>query len=410
MRARGLARIWRQPPKLQVAGSNPAAPAVQMKLGEIEREIEKVVELIRKGYQRDFIKGRIGNVYFSKDKILEIAKCRIKARKKFGRMAEKLFFDEEGLRYATPPEIADYRAKRLNGNAIADICCGVGLQLIYFSKYSKKAIGVEVDRMRAKLAKLNMLAMNIKNVEIIEGDALKIFNKIDADCIFCDPSRKPEEKERKFESLVPNPLKVYEIYRKKTDKIAFELPPQIRKEKIKIEGEKEYTSLNFDLNRLALYTGSLANCHTSAVSLPTGERITNEDEKMEIKKSEELHDFLYEVDRTIIKAGLLENLAGKIGFEGNLLQLKERRTLLTSPLLYASAFLKPYKVIEKCDFELNLINKILKRLNARKATLRFSIEPENYWRIRKRIEDGLNGDRSFYIFRVGGKAVVAERY
>jgi len=154
----------------------------------------------------------------------------------------------------------------------------------------------------------------------------------------------------------------------------------------------------------------LANCHTSAVSLPTGERITNEDEKMEIKKSEELHDFLYEVDRTIIKAGLLENLAGKIGFEGNLLQLKERRTLLTSPLLYASAFLKPYKVIEKCDFELNLINKILKRLNARKATLRFSIEPENYWRIRKRIEDGLNGDRSFYIFRVGGKAVVAERY
>ena len=27
MRARGLARIWRQPPKLQVAGSNPAAPA-----------------------------------------------------------------------------------------------------------------------------------------------------------------------------------------------------------------------------------------------------------------------------------------------------------------------------------------------------------------------------------------------
>ncbi len=25
--ARGLARIWRQPPKLQVAGSNPAAPA-----------------------------------------------------------------------------------------------------------------------------------------------------------------------------------------------------------------------------------------------------------------------------------------------------------------------------------------------------------------------------------------------
>ncbi|KAA0001259.1 MAG: SAM-dependent methyltransferase [Thermoplasmata archaeon] len=312
-----------------------------MKLGEIEKELEKVVELIRKGYQRDFIKEEISGVYFGKDKIFEIAKCRIKAEKKFGKIAEKLFFDEEGLRYATPPEIADYRAKRLNGNVIADICCGVGLQLIYFSKYSKKAIGVEMDRTRAKLAKLNLLAMNIENVEIIEGDALKIFSKIDADCIFCDPSRQPEEKERKFETLTPNPLKVYEIYRKKTDKIAFELPPQIRKEKIKIEGEKEYTSLNFDLNRLALYTGSLATCDTSAISLPIGERITNEDEKIEIKKSEKLHDFLYEVDRTIIKAGLLENFAGKIGFEGNLLQVEERRTLLTSPLLYDSAFLRP---------------------------------------------------------------------
>jgi len=57
-----------------------------------------------------------------------------------------------------------------------------------------------------------------------------------------------------------------------------------------------------------------------------------------------------------------------------------------------------------------LLNKILKKLGGKKATLRFSIEPENYWKIRKKIEEGLNGDKSFYIFKIGDKAVIAERH
>ena len=380
-----------------------------MNVEKFNEEIDKVIKLIRKGYQREYILKKINEKYFSKQKIFEIAKCRIKARKKFGEMASFLFFDEEGLRYSTPPVIAEYRAKRLKSHVIADISCGVGCQLIYFSKYSNRAIGVEIDGNRIKLAKLNMLSLNIENVEIMKGDALdeKIFKKIDATCIFSDPSRKEKEK-KKFKNLSPNPLKVYEKYKEKVDRIAFELPPQMEKKEIKLKGEKEYTSLNFSLNRLALYMNELSTCNVSAVSLPSMERITDLDDYMELEKKMKIREYVYEVDYTIVKAGLIENLAGKICFDGNILNIN-KRCLLSSSSSYSSSFFRKYKVVKICNFEFYELNKILKKLNAKKAIIRFFVEPKNYWKIRNKIEEGLKGENTYYIFKIKNKAIIGSK-
>ncbi|MEM2935178.1 MAG: class I SAM-dependent methyltransferase [Candidatus Thermoplasmatota archaeon] len=378
-----------------------------MKIEEIEEEIKKAIYLIRRGYSRKLIIEGLKNVYFPREKIFEMAKCRIKSSKKFP--YQNLYFDEYGLRYATPPAIAEYRAKRINSDLVADVSCGVGAQLIFFAK-NAKVIGVEIDAIRTKIATLNMEINRIKDYEIIEGDCLdkNIVKRIDADAIFSDPSRKEKEKKRRMQSLAPNPLKVYEIYKKKTDKIAFELPPQISRKEILIEGEKEYTSLNFTLNRLALYTNELASCDTSAISLPSEERIADMDEKIELNFSDKIGEFLYEIDGTVVKAGLVSNLFGKIGFEGNLIKIEKRRSLATSGMIYNSSFLRRYKVKEICSFNFSEINKILNRINAKKAILRMDIEPENYWNIRKKIEDGLKGEKTYHIFKFKDKALIAE--
>lgn len=381
-----------------------------MNVEKFNEEIDKVTKLIRKGYQKEYILKKINEAYFNREKIFEIAKCRIKAREKFGEMASLLFFDEEGLRYATPPVIAEYRAKRLKSQIIADISCGVGSQLIYFSKYSNKAIGVEIDNTRVKLAKLNMLSLNIENVEIMKGDALdeEVFKKIDATCIFSDPSRKEKEEKRKFENLYPNPLKVYEKYKEKTDKMAFELPPQMEKKEIKLKGEKEYTSLNFSLNRLALYMDGLATCNISAVSLPSMERITDLDDSIRLERKMKIREYIYEVDYTVVKAGLIENLAGKICFDGNILDIN-KRCLLSSSSSYSSSFLRKYEVMEICNFEFYRLNKILKRLNAKKAIIRFFVEPKNYWKVRNKIEEGLKGENTYYIFKIKNRAIIGSK-
>ncbi len=56
--ARGLARIWRQPPKLQAAGSNPAAPAgvIWMNKKNEESEHEEITKLKKNLKEEDIHK------------------------------------------------------------------------------------------------------------------------------------------------------------------------------------------------------------------------------------------------------------------------------------------------------------------------------------------------------------------
>ncbi|RLG38966.1 MAG: SAM-dependent methyltransferase, partial [Candidatus Alkanophagales archaeon] len=234
----------------------------------------------------------------------------------------------------------------------------------------------------------------------------------DAEVVFSDPSRPPGEKVRTIENLQPSPLKIVEKYRKTTENLAFELPPQMPPARVGrwLSGEKEYTSLNFQLNRLALYMGALAECKVSAVSLPSGERVTCEDATFMPKTAAKPRAFIYEVDPTVIKATLIKNLLGKLELEAEVLSEDKRRTLLTSDEEVSSAFLRQYKVLEFVDFGVEPVVKALKRLNAKKVTLRFSLPPSEYWNVRKRFEEGLSGgERWIHLFKIGDKALLAER-
>jgi len=373
---------------------------------KIQKEVNKAVLMIRKGYPKERIIKKIKGGIFPKEKVFEMAKCRIKARKKFGKDAENLLFDEIGLRYATPPQVAEYRAKRIGAESVADLGCGVGIQLLYFARNAERCVGVERDDARAKMAMLNAMAMGLENVEVIRGNALesKIVGRIDEEVIFCDPAREPEEERRKFDTLSPNPMDIFTLYKGK--KMAFEIPPRIHRSEIKIEGEKEYTSLNFRLNRLALYTGELARCDVSAISLPSEERVSNIEEEAEAMTGRKIMNYVYEVDGTIMKAGLLKNLLGKLSFDGYLIS-SSKRSLLSSDGIYSSSFLRRYEVMKTCNFSRSKINRELRKLEAGKAILRFSISPEEYWRVRNSIEEGFDGDKTYYIFRVGDRAVIA---
>ncbi|MDF2956145.1 MAG: tRNA/tmRNA/rRNA uracil-C5-methylase [Candidatus Alkanophagales archaeon MCA70_species_2] len=386
----------------------------ELMLRSIESEVSKAITLIKRGFSRERVLKSL-----SKDVppelIYEVARCRLKAKEKFGALAERLFFDEEGLRYATPAIIAEYRAKRLKCDVIADVSCGVGAQLIFFALSCRKAYGVELNRDRAKLAALNVASLGLENVEVVIGDATSntVAQRLeDAEVVFSDPSRPPGEKVRTIENLQPSPLKIVEKYRKTTENLAFELPPQMPPARVGrwLSGEKEYTSLNFQLNRLALYMGALAECKVSAVSLPSGERVTCEDATFMPKTAAKPRAFIYEVDPTVIKATLIKNLLGKLELEAEVLSEDKRRTLLTSDEEVSSAFLRQYKVLEFVDFGVEPVVKALKRLNAKKVTLRFSLPPSEYWNVRKRFEEGLSGgERWIHLFKIGDKALLAER-
>ncbi len=379
-----------------------------------EKAVKKAVQLIRRGLQKDDVirSLKAADLPVSPEDIYEIGRNRIKARKKFS-TGSKLFFDELGLRYSTPEAVADYRARRLRCRVIADVSCGVGGQLLFFARYCRKVYGVEINAKRAIIAALNARAMKA-NIQIILGDSLSddVHNLLkDSEVIFSDPARPSIEKVRTVDNLEPNPGKIVERYKDITEKFAFELPPQMPPERVNkwLNGEKEYTSLDFKLNRLALYMDGLARCDVSAVSLPSEERVTDQDEAVNIESTSRIRSFIYEVDPAVVKAGLLRNLIGRLGFEAEILNEDKRRTLLTSDDKQDSAFLRKYKVRQITNFSAESIKQALRDIGAGKVTLRFSLPPFKYWDLRRELENGLKGDRWVHLFRVGERAILAER-
>ncbi len=320
----------------------------------------------------------------------------------------------EGMQLATPEMVAKYIAKRLKTDIIADLGCGIGGQVIFFAKECKKVYAVERNIQKLEYAKFNCDLYNVKNVEFIHGDALSENTKMkvsDADIIFSDPARPVSEAERTLENLEPPIAGILSLYSDITQDFAFHAPPQMPPEKIVLDCEREYLSLNGQLNRLTLYFGDLKGCERSAAVIPCEERLCSSDAPR-IKEGA-LFDYVYEPEPSVVKARLLGELAQKIAETGNdvfLYQGGERRILLTSPILLDSPFFKDrYRVVGRTGTDISAIRRMLKSEKAGKVVLRFDIRPEEYWEVRKKLEEDMSGGRTLHIFGFGNEMVVCEK-
>ena len=335
---------------------------------------ETISELLKKGMAKEDIKKFLAKKKVScSEEEIEKERLNIKGREKFSE-PEKMSFSAEDLRFATPEIVAEYRAERITGKIIADLCCGIGSQSIAFAKKFSKVYAIDKDSRKIECAKANAKAFGIENIEFICADVfadstIKLIS--DADAIFCDPERAPEEAERKLESI-PFVELICRKYSKITKNIAIELPPQLTPDKIdsrKYSCEKEYLSLKGKLNRLDIYFGELKKCETSAVILPENERIESKNEAFQEKKSQIL-SYLYELNPAVEKAGL-SGEAAKI-FHGELFLCfrSSRASFFTSNENIGSHFFERNKVIASCPNSAHEIISVLKECHAGKAVLR----------------------------------------
>jgi len=121
--------------------------------GVTERKVREAVELVRRGFDEKKLRARLGENW---ELIVEIARARIKARDKFSR--DDLWMDLQGLRYSTHETVAKYRAKRLKEfgiGSIADVSCGIGIQLIFYAMNVEKAYGIDIDPLKVEFARRN---------------------------------------------------------------------------------------------------------------------------------------------------------------------------------------------------------------------------------------------------------------
>ena len=328
--------------------------------------------------------------------------------------------DRESLRFATPEPVARYRAQRLKCKIMADISCGIGGQTIFFAQQCDFVYAVEIDPKKLEYAKKNCELYGLENVKFICGDALdpKVIEQIPAvDIVFSDPFRPAEEKERHVSSLEPALPNVLSAYGQKTKNFAFEAPPQMPPERIPFNCEKEYISLNGQLNRLTLYFGGLRQYDRLAVALPAGEGLVSKNGPLpQIKETEKMKLCAYEPEPSVIAAGLVPELlesmvqmAGPVLGAFELFRVDKKRLLLTSDALIKQAMIKHhYLVLKVCPFEPKEINTFLKDINVGNVVLRAGVKPEDYWQVRNEVEKGLEGKKTVHLFVKNRVAILCE--
>ncbi len=322
--------------------------------------------------------------------------------------------NKEGLRLSTPEIVAAYIAKRLKTDIIADLGCGIGGQVIFFAKECKKVYAVERNPEKLEYAKKNCELYGVRNVEFILGDALQgstIEKVSDASVVFSDPARPLSEKERTLSNLRPPITEILKLYSVITSEFAFHAPPQMPPSRIALECEREYLSLHGQLNRLTLYFGALKRCERSAVVLPENAHLCSSD--VAAIETGDLKDYVYEPEPSVVKAELLNELSHAVAEKGDELFFYKgdvKRTLLTSTKLIRSPFFKDaYRAVAKIGMDIRAIMELLKSEKAGKVVLRFDIEPERYWDVRRKLEDGLSGSRTLHVFGFGREVIVGEK-
>lgn len=324
---------------------------------------------------------------------------------------KKMSTDKEGRRFATPEPVAKYRAARLACETIADISCGIGGQTIYFAQRCKHVYAVEIDAQKLEYAKENCAKFGLENVTFICGDALDpavIAQIPKVNVVFSDPARPPEEETRQADSLRPGIPAVMEAYADKADNFVFEAPPQMPPERIDFDCEKEYISLNGQLNRLTLYFGKIKRYDRIAVALPGADALVNAPIDLPpMIETEKPMLFMFEPDPAVTAAGLLNELVDDmiraVGGPVRVLKIDKKRTLLTADLLTLNPMNKNnFIVLCTMPFETENdyieINAFLKKSNVGKVTLRGSIDPKDYWGIRNPLEAALDGTKKVHLF------------
>lgn len=314
-----------------------------------------------------------------------------------------------GMRLATPEEVAKYISERLRCDAIADLGCGIGGQLVFFGKTCGKVYAVERDAAKLEMARRNCELYGVTNVEFILGDALSadVRDRVrDADIIFSDPARPLTEHERTFESLEPPIPQILSVYEGVTEDFAFHAPPQMPPSRITYDCEREYLSLSGELNRLTLYFGSLKQCERSAIVLPERARLisANSPEARESQPKK----YVFEPEPSVVRAGLIGELCSLTGTQPCLIE--KRRALLTGEQLIDSPFFKnSYVPLGTTRMDMSSIKDFLRKHGVGKAVLRIDIAPDTYWGIRSQLEEGLTGVKIAHVFQKGRRALVCEK-
>lgn len=311
-----------------------------------------------------------------------------KAVAKFGARAHQMWFTPESLQQATRATVARYRAQRvLEGGFthVTDLGCGIGSDLIAFCDAGLQAHGVEIDPLRAELARANVAALRL-HAQVTRGTAEE--TTLDSNqAVFCDPARR-NANGRIFDIDQMSPS--WDFVSGLLDGPAIvKTLPGIDHHRIPAQVEAEWISQDGNLLEACLWGPGLAGTTKKAtvINTKTGaiSSLTEAHAPVDIT---DVHAWIGEPDDAVIRAGLVADLAATLGST----LMDQKLAYLTASAAPASPFIRWFRVVQELPFGQKPLRAALTRHDIGTLTIKkrgIDIQPEQ---LVKRLR--LNGSRS----------------
>lgn len=212
--------------------------------------------------------------------------------------------------------------KRLEGESVLDLTCGLGVDAYALSKRFKRVVTIERNGVVAAVARENFCRLGAENIEVINSSAEEYLATCTDhfDWCFSDPDRRGERGEKlvRLEDCSPNVVALMDRLKSVADNICIKCSPLFDvDEAYRLFGtcSVETVSLSGEAKEVNIYIDG-SDSQLSAVAIGIGEFSCSVEERNNAKWSAQLSDFAQYRYITLPDVALQHSRMVAAAFEG----------------------------------------------------------------------------------------------
>ncbi|MFJ4284975.1 SAM-dependent methyltransferase [Paenarthrobacter nicotinovorans] len=293
--------------------------------------------------------------------VLTQSRLRTRAEAKFGEFARQMLFTQAGLEQATRLNVAARHAERFAQAGIshvADLGCGLGADSMAMASMDIAVTAVEMDETTAACAMINL--MPFPHASVVHTDAESV-DLEGIDGVWLDPARRTTSTSGTKRIWDPEafspPLSFVESLAATGRAVGVKMGPGIPHDSVPSGCEVQWVSVGGNVTEATLWFNGVARPGVRRAALVLGSQGA-----AEITSGEDfdggpaaavgpVEGFLYEPDGAVIRAGLVADVAERLG--GHLVD--EHIAYICAPELHDTPFARAYKVLEVMPFNVKAL-------------------------------------------------------
>ncbi|MFJ4168201.1 SAM-dependent methyltransferase [Paenarthrobacter sp. NPDC089714] len=293
--------------------------------------------------------------------VLTQSRLRTKAEAKFGEFAHQMLFTQAGLEQATRLNVAARHAERFlkaGISHVADLGCGLGADSLALASMDVNVTAVEMDETTAACATINL--MPFPHATVVHSDATSV-DLSGVDGVWLDPARRTTSTSGTKRIWDPEafspPLSFVGGLAASGRAVGVKMGPGMPHDSVPGGCEAQWVSVGGDVTEVTLWFNAVARPGVRRAALVIGAQGA-----AEITSGEDfdggpeaavgpVEGFLYEPDGAVIRAGLVADVAERIG--GHLVD--EHIAYICAPELHDTPFARAYRVLEVMPYNVKAL-------------------------------------------------------